>query len=79
MNWGAKMKYLKPIVERHDYFTGWTTIPGELLTEKERNRRFRYLPDNVFKTVYVSQRKTYKSFGTRFEYHCITEEIVIID
>lgn len=73
------MKYLKPIVERHDYFTGWTTIPGELLTEKERNRRFRYLPDKIFETVYVSQKKTYKSFGCRFEYHYEEESLVIID
>ena len=71
------MKYLKPIVERHDYFTGWTTVVGELLTEKERNRRFRYLPDEIFKTVYVSQKKTCRVFGSRFEIHAEAESMVI--
>lgn len=69
------MKYLKPIAEKHDYFTGWTTIPGELLTEKERERRFRYLPDALFETVYVSKKHTYKCFGARFQYHYESELI----
>lgn len=63
------MLYYKPKREAHDYFTGWTTVLDELLTEKERNRRFRYLPDSVFRKVYVSRKRTYKIFGIRFEYH----------
>ena len=72
------MKYLKPITQKHDYFTGWTTFTGELLTQKERNRRFRYLPDDIFRTVYVSKKKTYKSFGHRFEYHYEEESVVVL-
>ncbi len=71
------MLYYRPKIEKHDHFTGWTTIPGELLTEKERNRRFRYLKDSVFEKVRISQKKTYKMFGARFPYHY--EEIVVIE
>ena len=71
------MKYLKPIAEKHDRFTGWTTIPGELLTEKERERRFRYLPDEIFQKVYVSKKRTYKMFGVRFECQLYGNEIII--
>ena len=71
------MKFLKPIVEKHDYFTGWTTVPGELLTEKERERRFRYLSDDVFVPVYVSKKFTYKIFGVRFQYEFEDKGMVI--
>lgn len=71
------MLYYKPKIEKHDYFTGWTTIPGELLTEKERERRFRYLPDKIFEKVYVSKKRTYKMFGARFECTYYGNEIII--
>jgi hypothetical protein len=61
------MKYYRPVTEKHDYFTGYTTIPGELLTERERNTKFRYLSDLVFEVVEVSRKKTYFMFGARFE------------
>lgn len=61
------MKYYKVLEEKYDYFTGWTAIQNELLTEKERNTRFRYLSDEFFKPVEVSRKKTYFSFGVRFE------------
>ena len=51
---------------KHDYFTGYTTIKNELLTPRERNRKFRYLTDDVFETVNVSRKKIYWAFGARF-------------
>ena len=71
------MTYYIPLVEKHDYFCGWTTVPGELLTEQERNRRFRYLSDNIFVRVSISRRKTYKINGVRFPYQYESESLVI--
>lgn len=50
-----------------DHFSGYTTIKNELLTPKERNKKFRYLSDDVFQTVEVSRKKTFFNFGARFE------------
>lgn len=61
------MKYYKALAEKHDYFTGWTTVKDELITQKERDTRFRYLSDDVFKPVEVSRKKTFINFGVRFE------------
>lgn len=61
------MKFYKVIKEKHDYFTGYTTIINELVTERERNTKFRYLNDDCFKTVNVSKKGTYWFFGARFE------------
>ena len=62
------MKFYKVVVgDKHDYFTGYTTIKNELLTEKERNTKFRYLYDDVFTVVDVSKKKTFWMFGARFE------------
>ena len=61
------MKFYKAICEKHDYFTDYTTCIGELVTERERNSKFRYLNDDVFETVEVSKKKTYWIFGCRFE------------
>lgn len=62
------MKYYKVVVDnKHDYFTGYTTIKNELLTEKERNTKFRYLMDDCFKIVEVSKKNIYWVFGARFE------------
>ena len=61
------MKFYKAKIEAHDYFTGYTTCIGELVTEKERNSKFRYLTDDVFSIVEVSKKKTYWMFGVRFE------------
>ena len=72
------MKYYTPLVQKTDHFCGWTTTPGELLTEQEKNRRFRYLSDNIFVTVYFSRKKTYKINGIRFPYH-FEESLVIIN
>lgn len=62
------MKYYKVVIgDKHDYFTGYTTVLNELLTQKERNTKFRYLQDECFKIVEVSRKKTYIFFGARFE------------
>ena len=62
------MKYYRAKGEYHDYFTGNTTIPGELVTERELNTKFRYLPYNAFEPVLCSRRDTYISFGVRKAY-----------
>lgn len=53
--------------EAHDYFTGWTTVENELVTQRERDIKFRYLKDDIFTPVEVSKKKTFWSFGARFE------------
>lgn len=62
------MKYYRAKGEYHDYFTGNTTIPGELVTERERNTNFRYLADHVFEPVLCSRRDNYIFFGVRKAY-----------
>ena len=61
------MLYYKALTEKHDYFTGYTTVKGELLTPHERNTHFRYLYDDIFQPVNVSRKKTVFIFGARFE------------
>lgn len=62
------MKFYKVIRgDVRDHFSGYTTIENELLTEKERNRKFRYLHDSVFQEVEISRKKTFWNFGARFE------------
>ena len=61
------MKYYRTKGDFHDYFTGWTTIEGELVTPRERETRFRYLKDSCFEEVEVSKKKTFISFGMRKE------------
>ena len=60
------MKYYKVLEEKYDYFTGWTAIENSLVTEKERNTKYRYIADCFFKPVSVSRKQTYMSFGVRF-------------
>lgn len=62
------MKYYRPKGRYYDYFTGYTTIPGELVTQRERNTKYRYLSEHVFETVLCSKRDTYFSFGIRKPY-----------
>ena len=62
------MKFYKVVVDdKYDYFTGYTTIENELLTERERNTKFRYLQDDCFQVVEISKKKTFWCFGARFE------------
>lgn len=60
------MKFYQVLEEKYDYFTGNTAIKGELLTEKERHTKVRYISDEYFKPVEVSKKKTYWFFGARF-------------
>ena len=61
------MKFYKAIREAHDYFTGYTTVKDELVTQRERDTKYRYLSDSVFEEVDVSKKKTFWNFGARFE------------
>jgi len=61
------MKFYKANCEKYDYFTGNTLLQNELLTERERNTKFRYLSDNNFSVVEVSKKRTFWSFGARYE------------
>lgn len=61
------MYYKVTVGDKHDYFTGYTTVLGELVTPKERNKKFRYLPDYIFKPVNISKRDVVWIFGARFE------------
>lgn len=62
------MKYFRVVVgDKHDYFTGYTTIKNELLTARERNTKFRYLSDDIFEVVEISRKNIYWLFGARFE------------
>lgn len=61
------MKFYKAVAEKYDYFTGYTTVVGELVTQRERDTKFRYLADDVFTVVNVSKKKTFWMFGARFE------------
>lgn len=60
------MIYYRARAEYHDYFTGYITVPGELITIKQRNRAFRYLSDNCFEMVRVKRTETHWFFGARF-------------
>ena len=70
------MIYYRSRKEYYDYFTGNTTVPGELLTTKERNTKFRYLSDNCFEEVCVKRTQTYWFFGVRFPYPDAKVEVI---
>lgn len=59
--------YYKAKTDAMDYLTGFPVVEGELLTPKERHTVARYLDDAIFEIVEISRKKTYKSFGVRFE------------
>ncbi len=61
------MLFYRATKEAHDYFTGYTTIKDELVTQRERDTKFRYLKDSVFEKVEVSKKNTFWNFGARFE------------
>lgn len=69
------MKYLRvKIGEKKDYFTGHVTTKNELVTLKERNRKYRYLMDEIFEEVEVSQKNICYYRGIRFEKGFIPEK-----
>lgn len=71
------MKYYRAKDEYYDYFSDYCTIKNQLLTEKERNTRCRYLQDSCFDIVNISSRNTYMSFGVRFKCHDRAWNIVL--
>lgn len=70
------MIYYRAKAEFHDYFTGNTTVPGELITRKQRDSMFRYLSDNCFERVRVKRTHTYWCFGVRFPYSDAGVEVI---
>lgn len=63
------MMYYRSTAEMTDHFTGWTVIKNELVTDRERDKRFPNLPDYIFTRVKINSRDTYKTFGIRFQCH----------
>lgn len=62
------MKFYKAIKgDVYDYLTGYATVKNELVTQRERDTKFRYLSDSVFEEVNVSKKRTFWNFGVRFE------------
>lgn len=61
------MQYFKVVKDGYDYFNKYAVIENELLTVRERHTKARYLSDEYFKPVMVSQKKTFFNFGCRFE------------
>lgn len=59
--------YFRAKKDAMDYFTGYPVVKGELLTPKERYSQAIHLVDEYFEIVEISRKKTYKSFGARFE------------
>ena len=59
-----------------DYFTGYETVPGELITRKQRDSMFRYLSDNCFQKVRVNRTQTYWCFGARFPFSDAEVEVL---
>lgn len=61
------MRYLKATADAYDYFTKNALIVNELVTQKERDTKYRYISDYFFKPVEIPKNRTFKSFGVRFE------------
>ena len=50
------MRFYRVRKEAYDYFTGHTAIENELVTQKEKDTKFRHLSDSVFEEVEVSKK-----------------------
>ena len=61
------MKFYRATTDAYDHFNKYGVVKNELLTEKERNGKVRYLNDSIFEEVEISKRRTFWSFGCRFE------------
>ena len=59
------MKYYVCVHGGYDYFNHFAVIKGELLTEKERNSKARYLSDNYFQAMEINRSHTMINFGVR--------------
>lgn len=61
------MKYYKATADAYDYFNKNGIVANELLTERERHSRVRYILDYYFTVVDIPKNRTFKNFGVRFE------------
>ena len=62
------MKYYRVVVDGvRDPSTGYETIYNELITEREKEKKFPRLKNTVFEHVNVSRRAVYWLFGARFQ------------
>lgn len=61
------MLYYRVRRDAYDYFNKNAAVKNELVTQKERDSKFRYLKDDVFEPVQISKKKTFWNFGCRFE------------
>ena len=61
------MKYYRARRDAYDYFSKYGIVKNELLTEKERNTKVRYIKDDLFEVINIPKTKTFFSFGCRFE------------
>ena len=59
------MKYYVCVHDGYDYFNKFAVIKSELLTEKERNSKARYLPDKYFQVMEINRSHTMINFGVR--------------
>lgn len=59
------MKYYQAKRDSYDYFNKQALISDEIITPHERDTKYRYITDDAFRKVEVSQRQTYTLFGVR--------------
>lgn len=59
------MKYYVAMKDSYDYFNNFAVVKSELLTEKERNTKARYIEDSAFQIMEINRSHTMINFGVR--------------
>ena len=59
------MKYYVATKDTYDYFNHFAVVKSELLTEKERNTKARYISDTAFQIMEINRSHTMINFGVR--------------
>ena len=59
------MKYYVAMKDAYDYFNKFAVVKYELLTEKERNTKARYIADTVFQIMEINRSHTMGRCGVR--------------
>lgn len=59
------MKYYVAVMDSYDYFNKFAVVKSELLTEKERNTKARYIADDHFTVMEINRSHTMVNFGVR--------------
>ena len=59
------MKYYVAMKDAYDYFNHFAVVKYELLTEKERNTKARYIADSAFRVMEINRLHTFRNFGVR--------------